>query len=81
MLVGNDELRSCLSYQKFICGGRIVFGPDATSLFLTSILIGAPAITFCIKMVLRIKIDDPHFSYPILLGGLLLTVLVSVYSK
>ncbi|KAJ4706785.1 S-acyltransferase [Melia azedarach] len=30
-------------------------------------------------MVLRIKIDDPHFSYPILLGGLLLTVLDFIF--
>ncbi|KAL9425170.1 hypothetical protein AB3S75_032161 [Citrus x aurantiifolia] len=61
--------------NKFICGGRIVFGPDAASLFLTSILIGAPAIAFCIKMLLMIKQENPFFNYPVLIGGLLLTVL------
>ncbi|CAI0374658.1 unnamed protein product [Linum tenue] len=43
--------------NKFLCGGRLVFGPDAASLFLTSFLIGGPAITFCIKMLLMMATD------------------------
>ncbi|CAI0374656.1 unnamed protein product [Linum tenue] len=60
--------------NKFLCGGRLVFGPDAASLFLTSFLIGGPAITFCIKMLLMMA-TDPAFSYPILVGGWVLLVM------
>lgn len=69
-----------LSCQKFLFGGRVVFGHDATSLFLTTFLIGAPAITFCIRTIcLMIKEDDPPLKYPVLIGGLVLTVLVSKF--
>ncbi|XP_022769480.1 probable protein S-acyltransferase 1 [Durio zibethinus] len=61
--------------NKFCCGGRMIFGPDASSLFLTSFLIGCPAIAFCTKMVVNITHDDPVFNYQMLLGGLILTVL------
>ncbi|KAA3465244.1 putative protein S-acyltransferase 1 [Gossypium australe] len=61
--------------NKFCCGGRIILGPDASSLFLTSFLIGCPAIAFCIKMALHIKPQDTIFNHQILLGGLILTVL------
>lgn len=65
-----------ISCQKFLCGGRLVFGQDASSLYLTSLLIGGPAITFCIRMLLSLKEEDPHFSNPVLIGGVVLTVLV-----
>ncbi|KAK7396079.1 hypothetical protein VNO78_16826 [Psophocarpus tetragonolobus] len=61
--------------NKFLCGGRLVFGQDASSLFLTSFLIGGPAITFCIRMLLSLKKEDPHFSNPVLIGGVVLIVL------
>ncbi|CAN1337794.1 Probable protein S-acyltransferase 3 [Linum perenne] len=60
--------------NKFLCGGRLVFGPDAASLFLTSFLIGGPAITFCFKMLLMIG-KDPAFNYPVLVGGWVLLVM------
>ena len=52
-------------------------GPDAASLFLSTFLIGCPAFTFCIKMLVKIKSDDPQFEYPVLFTGLALTFLVS----
>ncbi|XVF56337.1 hypothetical protein PTKIN_Ptkin06aG0111500 [Pterospermum kingtungense] len=52
----------------------MIFGPDASSLFLTSFLIGCPAIAFCTKMVVNIT-NDPTFNYRILFGGFILTVL------
>ncbi|XP_022746941.1 probable protein S-acyltransferase 1 [Durio zibethinus] len=61
--------------NKFCCGGRMIFGPDASSLFLTSFLIGCPAIAFCIKMAVNVTYDDPNFNHRILFGGLILTVL------
>ncbi|CAI0374657.1 unnamed protein product [Linum tenue] len=65
--------------NKFLCGGRLVFGPDAASLFLTSFLIGGPAITFCIKMLLMMA-TDPAFSYPILVGGWVLLVMIQDFA-
>ncbi|XP_039023063.1 probable protein S-acyltransferase 3 [Hibiscus syriacus] len=61
--------------NDFCCGGRVILGPDASSLFLTSFLIGCPAIAFCIKMALHIKPQDTILNHQILLGGLVLTVL------
>ncbi|XP_017976713.1 PREDICTED: probable protein S-acyltransferase 3 [Theobroma cacao] len=61
--------------NKFCCGGRMIFGPDASSLFLTSFLIGCPAIAFCIKVAVITNQDDPVFNYHAFLGGLILTVL------
>ncbi|KAH0861566.1 hypothetical protein HID58_089827, partial [Brassica napus] len=51
------------SSQRFFCGGRLIFGPDVNSLFLTSFLIGAPALTFCIRMLVWIQKDDPIFNF------------------
>ncbi|XP_027351117.1 probable protein S-acyltransferase 1 [Abrus precatorius] len=62
--------------NKFLCGGRLVFGQDASSLYLTSFLIGGPAITFCIRMLLTLKDEDPLFSQPVLIAGAVLTILV-----
>ncbi|KAJ7976511.1 S-acyltransferase [Quillaja saponaria] len=61
--------------NKFLCGGRLIFGQDAASLFLTTFLIGGPAITFCIRMLLTIKEDNPLFCFPVLIGGVILTFL------
>ncbi|GMI78850.1 hypothetical protein like AT5G05070 [Hibiscus trionum] len=49
-------------------------GPDASSLFLTSFLIGGPSIAFCIKMLVTMK-DNDSFNFNIMLGGFILTVL------
>ncbi|CAN0908004.1 Probable protein S-acyltransferase 3 [Linum grandiflorum] len=60
--------------NKFLCGGRLVFGPDAASLFLTSFLIGGPGVAFCIRMLLMIG-KDPAFNYPVLVCGWVLLVM------
>ncbi|KAL9232689.1 hypothetical protein vseg_007769 [Gypsophila vaccaria] len=61
--------------NKFLCGGRLVLGPDAGSLYLSSFLIGCPAITFCIRMLVRIKEHDPLYGYGVLTSGAILTFL------
>jgi hypothetical protein len=68
--------RGYFSCQKFLFGGRLVFGHDASSLFLTSFLIGGPAITFCIRMLLIMKEEDTLFNHLVLTGGVILTILV-----
>ncbi|CAM8931096.1 unnamed protein product [Rhodiola kirilowii] len=61
--------------NKFALRGRLVFGPDASSLLLTSFMIGAPALTFCIRMLRRTRCENFRFSYHVFLGGLILTIL------
>ncbi|KAJ0042493.1 hypothetical protein Pint_18392 [Pistacia integerrima] len=61
--------------NKFLCGGRFIFGPDASSLVLTSIMIGGPAMAFCLKMLLLINRENPVYHYPVLVGAFLLTIL------
>ncbi|CAO2822380.1 unnamed protein product [Amaranthus hypochondriacus] len=59
--------------NKFLCGGRFIFGPDAGSLFFSTLLIGGPALTFCIKIFLKAK--NHRKWYPVAAVGLLLTIL------
>ncbi|KAL3585154.1 hypothetical protein D5086_012021 [Populus alba] len=74
----NDLARIVI--EKFLCGGRAVFGPDAGSLFLTTFLIGGPATAFCIKMLLLlIRKDDPRYDIPVLVGGLVLAIMDFVF--
>ncbi|GLT88025.1 hypothetical protein SLE2022_060700 [Rubroshorea leprosula] len=62
--------------NRFFCGGRLIFGPDAASLFLSTFLIAAPAVVFFIKMYMKIKdkrTKHVQECYPILIVGLILT--------
>ncbi|KAG6532820.1 probable protein S-acyltransferase 4 [Zingiber officinale] len=62
----------------FFCGGRLIFGPDVASLFLTTILIAGPAITFCIDIILKMNKDEKQPStilgFPVLILTLLMTI-------
>ncbi|KAI3409718.1 S-acyltransferase [Psidium guajava] len=46
--------------NRFCCGGRLIFGPDARSLFLTVFLIVTPVILFCTFVSQRLfhEFDD-----------------------
>lgn len=59
----------------------MIFGPDVASLLLSTLLIVGPAIAFCIKIYLKIKDakNDDRLWYPVLIVGLILTVLVSFF--
>ncbi|CAA7060533.1 unnamed protein product [Microthlaspi erraticum] len=61
--------------NRFYFGGRLVFGPDASSILLTTCMIGAPAITFCIRMAILIRQRHPLFHLLILIGAIILTIL------
>lgn len=66
--------------NRFFCGGRLILGPDVASIFLTTLLIAAPAIAFCIKVYYKI-VDEGSVNarwYPVLVVGFILTVLVSI---
>lgn len=65
--------------NKFFCGGRLIFGPDVASLFLTVLLIAVPALIFCVKVyVNKIRHNADHW-YPILIIGASLTVLDMIF--
>lgn len=53
-----------------------MFGPDASSILLTTCMIGAPAITFCVRMSFLIRERHALFHFLLLIGAILLTILV-----
>ncbi|KAL8489167.1 hypothetical protein ACS0TY_025169 [Phlomoides rotata] len=67
--------RGSLAVEKFLCGGRLVFGPDGGSVLLSTFLIGGPALTFCLKMYLRIPEVNFLYGRLVLIIGLVLTFL------
>ncbi|XVE60928.1 hypothetical protein DITRI_Ditri06bG0000400 [Diplodiscus trichospermus] len=64
--------------NRFFCGGRLIFGPDVASLFLSTLLIAGPAIAFCVRMYIKIKDENTNHvgrCYSILILGAMITVL------
>ncbi|CAA0812893.1 Probable protein S-acyltransferase 4 [Striga hermonthica] len=66
--------------NKFLFGGRLIFGPDVSSLFLSIFLIAGPAIGFCIKIlfIIRNQLRENKNAFPwysVLIVAVLLTVL------
>uniref|UniRef100_A0A1J3I0F5 S-acyltransferase n=1 Tax=Noccaea caerulescens TaxID=107243 RepID=A0A1J3I0F5_NOCCA len=64
--------------NKFLCGGRLIFGPDASSLYLSTILILGPAVMFFVKMYMKMadpRTKHPHLCIPILCVSWILTIL------
>ncbi|KAL1822473.1 hypothetical protein ACET3Z_009251 [Daucus carota] len=66
-------------HNKFFCGGRLIFGPDASSVVLSATLIATPAVAFCIKMFNRISRTDPAYGYTVFIVGTLLLFLVLTF--
>ncbi|KAK1393622.1 S-acyltransferase [Heracleum sosnowskyi] len=65
--------------NKFLCGGRLIFGPDASSVALSAFLIATPAVTFCVKMFLRISHRDPAYGYTVFFVGTVLLFLDLIF--
>lgn len=71
--------------QRFFCGGRLIFGPDVASLFLTMFLVAAPSIAFCSQAIVKIHKHEEIGSndhnqilgFPVLIIAMLVTVAVS----
>ncbi|XP_010904714.1 probable protein S-acyltransferase 1 [Elaeis guineensis] len=74
--------------NRFFCGGRLIFGPDVASLFLTTFLISGPAITFCYQIISKIHYyektggqDDqsPVLGPPVLVATTVILILDLVF--
>ncbi|GFY84636.1 DHHC-type zinc finger family protein [Actinidia rufa] len=62
--------------NRFLCGGRWIFGPDIASLFMSTFLIAGPAIAFCIKICYNISDGKAkELWYVVLVVGSILTIL------
>ncbi|KAJ0096925.1 hypothetical protein Patl1_27659 [Pistacia atlantica] len=64
--------------QKFLCNGRLVFGPDAKSLLVTLLLILVPVVIFCTNVARNLvhEVSAYNAGYAILVVAILLTVYV-----
>ncbi|MED6132636.1 Protein S-acyltransferase 8 [Stylosanthes scabra] len=63
--------------NKFFCGGRLIFGPDARSLLVTLLLIIVPVVIFCVFVARHLRHEFP--SYDIGYAILVLAVLFNIY--
>uniref|UniRef100_A0A804N274 S-acyltransferase n=2 Tax=Zea mays TaxID=4577 RepID=A0A804N274_MAIZE len=62
--------------NKFLFGGRLIFGPDAGSLFLSTVLIASPLAGLCFQCVT--KLSSSGGSSPLGLPVLLATILLGL---
>ncbi|XP_022767955.1 protein S-acyltransferase 8-like [Durio zibethinus] len=66
--------------NKFILGGRLIFGPDARSLLVTLLLITVPVIIFCVFVARHLQhAFSPHNAgYSILVVAIVFTIYVLI---
>ncbi|XP_024930284.3 protein S-acyltransferase 8 [Ziziphus jujuba] len=66
--------------NKFILGGRLIFGPDARSLLVTLLLIIVPVVVFCVFVARHLRHEfSPHNSgFAILVVAIVFTIYVLV---
>ncbi|KAL0404732.1 UNVERIFIED_CONTAM: putative protein S-acyltransferase 4 [Sesamum radiatum] len=78
--VENENSLELKIYLKFLFGGRLIFGPDVASLFVSSFLIVSPAVAFCVKIVSlnRHPLSENKDAvpwYPVIIVTIVLTML------
>jgi hypothetical protein len=52
-----------LDLQIFLCGGRLILGPDAASLLITVILIVGPTVIFNYQMKSKLYHSQEHVTW------------------
>lgn len=73
-------------FQKFLCGGRLIFGPDAGSLFLSTVLIAGPLVGLCCQCITKMNSSSPDHNQqvlglPVLIATVILGLAVRVTIK
>lgn len=65
--------------QKFLLGGRLIFGPDAKSLIITFTLILVPVVLFCVFVARNFvfELQRETAGYAILVIAIVFTIYVS----
>ncbi|RCV23873.1 hypothetical protein SETIT_5G040000v2 [Setaria italica] len=61
--------------NKFLCGGRLIFGPDAGSLFLSTVMIASPLVGLCFQCVTKLNSNSSEkqaLGMPVLVATILL---------
>ncbi|KAH0469069.1 hypothetical protein IEQ34_002301 [Dendrobium chrysotoxum] len=81
-----DAARAVCNRQRFFCGGRLIFGPDVASVFLSTLLIAGPCFAFCFQVIEKIHKHEMHESkhvgfshrhtlgFPVLIVGLFISI-------
>ncbi|MED6139184.1 hypothetical protein PIB30_081541 [Stylosanthes scabra] len=66
--------------NKFFCGGRLIFGPDARSLLVTLLLIIVPVVIFCVFVARHLRHEFPSYDigYAILVFAALFNIYVLI---
>ncbi|KQK03935.1 probable protein S-acyltransferase 1 isoform X2 [Brachypodium distachyon] len=65
--------------NKFLCGGRLIFGPDAGSLFLSTVLIAGPLVGLCCQCITKMNSSSPDHNQQVLgLPVLIATVILGL---
>nr|XP_043620191.1 probable protein S-acyltransferase 4 [Erigeron canadensis] len=68
--------------NRFLCGGRLIFGPDIASLLFSLLLVAGPAVTFCFKVhniISHNKKDVGGYWYLVLIVAASLTCLDIIF--
>ncbi|KAJ1283341.1 hypothetical protein BS78_03G121100 [Paspalum vaginatum] len=66
--------------NKFLCGGRLIFGPDAGSLVLSTVLIASPLVGLCFQCVTKLGSGSSasETTQPLGMPALVATVLLGL---
>ncbi|CAM0913639.1 unnamed protein product [Alopecurus aequalis] len=64
--------------NKFLCGGRLIFGPDAGSLFLSTILIAGPLVGLCCQCITKMNSSTSEQKHVLGLPVLIATVVLGL---
>ncbi|RVX21311.1 Protein S-acyltransferase 8 [Vitis vinifera] len=67
-----------IEFDKFLFGGRLIFGPDAKSLVVTLLLILVPVVLFCTLVASNLLDEIPDGGSAILVVAIVFTIYVLV---